>query len=706
MDRSFSVRSGKNKMGVDKQQAEQLLKKMLGPQANFRDGQWEAIEAIVCKKKKTLVVQRTGWGKSIIYFLGTRMLRDRGAGPAVLISPLLSLMRNQIEMAAKIGIKAESINSTNEDEWSDIEEKLQKGDCDILLVSPERLANPRFSSEIVPSIKGGIGLFVVDEAHCISDWGHDFRPDYRRIVRIVKNLPPNVPVLATTATANERVIRDIQEQLGPDLTILRGPLARASLRLQNIKLNDQAERLAWLAENLPELPGSGIIYCLTIADCKRVAEWLRKQAIDAWEYHSKLNTEEREIREQKLLQNQIKALVATVALGMGFDKPDLGFVIHYQRPGSLVSYYQQVGRAGRAVDNAFAILLNGREDDEIQDYFIRSAFPGPEEMLKVLEVIEQSDRGLTIPAMLSHLNVSKGRIEKCLKLLEVDGAVARNGSIYFRTANPWVLDTKRAEMITALRYQELTRIKEFVVTKECLMEFVARELDDPYAGPCGKCANCQSPFFTCNLNHDLVLRAVEFLRNDYQIIEPRKQWPSGGIGRWRGRILDDLRNEEGRCLCIYGDAGWGRQVGVDKYQKNRFGDELVSASVDLIKNRWQPQPSPAWVTAVPSLRRPELVRDFASRLAEGLGLPFYPVLVKVQDTPAQKNMQNSAQQALNVADAFSVRGSCPNGPVLLIDDLVDSRWTLTVCGALLREAGSGPVHPFALATAAGGGDLE
>lgn len=693
-------------MGVDKQQAKQLLKKMLGPEADFRDGQWEAIETIVCKKKKTLVVQRTGWGKSIVYFLATRILRDQGAVPTVLISPLLSLMRNQIEMAAKIGIRAESINSTNEEEWTDVEEKLKKGACDVLLVSPERLANSRFLSETLPSIKGGIGLFVVDEAHCISDWGHDFRPDYRRIVRIVKNLPPNVPVLATTATANERVVKDIQDQLGPDLTILRGPLARASLRLQNIQLNDQAERLAWLVENLPKLPGSGIIYCLTIADCKRVAEWLRTQEIEVLEYHSKLTSEEREAREQKLLQNQIKALVATVALGMGFDKPDLGFVIHYQRPGSLVSYYQQIGRAGRAVDNAFAVLLNGREDDEIQDYFIRTAFPGPREMLGVLEAIEQSDQGLTIPAMLSRLNISKGRLEKCLKLLEVEGAVARNGGIYFRTANPWVLDTKRAEKVTELRYQELKIIKEFVITKECLMEFIARELDDPYAGPCGKCANCQSPFFTTSLNQELVSKAVEFLCRDYQIIEPRKQWPPGGIGRWRGRIPDNLRNEEGRSLCIYGDAGWGRQVGIDKYQNNRFGDELVSAAVDLIKNRWQPQPPPSWVTAVPSLRRPELVRDFARRLAEGLGLPFYPVLVKVKDTPEQKNMQNSTQQARNVADAFQVKGSCPGGAVLLVDDLVDSRWTLTVCGALLREAGSGPVHPFVLATAAGGGDLE
>ena len=365
-----------------------------------------------------------------------------------------------------------------------------------------------------------------------------------------------------------------------------------------------------------------------------------------------------------------------------------------------------MGRAGRAVDNAFAILLNGREDDEIQDYFIRTAFPGPVEMQQVLDTLAESDRGLTIPAMLSRLNNSKTRIEKCLKLLEVEGAVARNGGMYFRTANPWVQDRKRAEKVTSLRYQELERIKEFVATKICLMEFIASDLDDPSANACGKCANCQQPFFTSKTDPELVSRAIEFLRRDDQIIGPRKQWPAGGIGIWRGRIPPDLQNKEGRCLCLYGDAGWGRQVAIDKYQRNHFGDQLVAAAVDLIHVRWNPQPLPVWVTAVPSLRRPELVPGFAQRVAELLGLPFYPVLVKIRETPGQKTMQNSSQQALNVADAFQVKSTCPGGPVLLIDDLVDSRWTLTVCGVLLREAGSGHVYPFTLANTAGGGDPE
>jgi len=369
-----------------KSRAQELLRNMLGDTASFREGQWEAIDSVI-GGNKTLVVQRTGWGKSIIYFIATRLFREQGAGPTILISPLLSLMRNQIDIASRIGIRAVSINSSNEEEWQEVEVLLQKGECDVLLVSPERLSNQRFLTGVLPSIKGGIGMFVVDEAHCISDWGHDFRPDYRRIVKIVKNLPPNVPILATTATANSRVIGDIDEQIGPNLTILRGRLARESLKLQRIKLEDQAERLAWLAENLPIIDGSGIIYCLTIADCRRVSRWLHERGINVLEYHGKLEDGLRLEYEQRLLANEVKALAATIALGMGFDKPDLGFVIHYQRPGSLVVYYQQIGRAGRAVDNAYAVLLNGREDDEIQDYFINNAFPTAYEMEQVLNIV-------------------------------------------------------------------------------------------------------------------------------------------------------------------------------------------------------------------------------------------------------------------------------------------------------------------------------
>lgn len=692
--------------GAIYQAALRSLQTMLGEHAAFRPGQWEAIRAVVAERRRVLVVQRTGWGKSLVYFIATHLLRSQGNGPTLVISPLLALMRNQQEMAQRIGLRALSINSANPDEWDAIESALREDQCDLLLVSPERLANERFQREVVPSIPRGIGLFVVDEAHCISDWGHDFRPDYRRIVRLVQSLPRSVPVLATTATANARVVADVAEQLGPGLEVMRGPLSRDSLRLQVIRLLDQAERLAWLAENLPRLPGSGIVYCLTIADTRRVGRWLRLQGLDVAEYHSEVPADERSLLEERLLQNDIKALVATVALGMGFDKPDLGFVVHYQRPGSVVEYYQQIGRAGRAVEEAYAVLLNGREDDEIRDYFIRTAFPTAEEMSEVLEAIESVD-DISLDELLSLVNLPRGRVQQCLKMLEVDGAIVYEGKRYKRTLNPWQPDVERSRRVTQHRYDELDRMRAFVDHDGCLMEFVRRELDDPNAAPCGRCAGCVGPMLPTRPSPSLVEKARAFLRHDFQIIEPRKQWPPGGVVGLRGRIPPHLQNAQGVALSLYGDAGWGREVVRGKYELGRFSDELVAASAHLVRDVWHPDPFPEWVTAVPSHRHPTLVDDLARRLAEALGLPYRRALCKVRETREQKTMLNWVQQATNVAGAFAaVPGQVLPGPVLLVDDVVDSRWTLTWCGYVLRKAGSGIVYPYALAVATTAGDSQ
>ncbi len=683
--------------------AQALLHAAIGTDAQFRPGQWEAIHALVVERRRVLVVQRTGWGKSLVYFLATKLLREQGAGPTLLVSPLLSLMRNQIQMAERIGVRAETINSANRDAWDDIERSLKDGACDLLLISPERLGNRRFQT-LLTEVSGQIGLFVVDEAHCISDWGHDFRPDYRRIVRVLQNLPRGVPVLGTTATANDRVIADVQSQLGPELTLLRGPLARSTLRLQNIRLADQSERLAWLAHNLHKFPGTGVIYCLTIADTERVTKWLKSGGFSVEAYHAGSDaTIDREAREQALLQNQVKALVATVALGMGFDKPDLGFVIHFQRPGSVIAYYQQVGRAGRAVDKAYGILLNGREDDEIQGYFINSAFPPVHTMTEILGALESSD-GLPLQELLSRVNVSYSMAKKALRLLETDGAVGIDAEArprrYFRTLNPWRPDLERIERVTRLRGEELAQMRAYVAHTGCLMEFLANALDDVDAGPCGRCANCRGRGLSGQIPAAVVADAVAFLRRGNVPFEPRKQWPSGLFPDRKRTIPEEERNGPGRALCYYGDAGWGRLVRDGKYQHRHFADELVGASADMIKDHWAPDPPPQWVTAMPSLRHPRLVPDFASRLADALGLPFVPMLRRTGDAPEQKQMANSTMQARNVYGTLEVMGTpMPTGPVLLVDDIVDSRWTLTMAGWLLRSHGSGIVHPFALARA-------
>lgn len=689
------------KSDLFKLKAIQLLRQSLNnSQADFRDGQWEAIAELLKPSTRLLVVQRTGWGKSIVYFITTRLLRNQGAGPTLIISPLLALMRNQITAAERIGIRAATINSNNTEDWNTVQEQVLKNTIDVLLISPERLANDSFRNAVLFPMANRIGFFVVDEAHCISDWGHDFRPDYRRIVRVLQQLPSTIPVLATTATANDRVVADIKNQLGSSLKISRGPLTRASLKLQNIPLPNQANRLAWLAQYLPEIQGSGIVYALTKRDAELVASWLRTQNINAEAYTS--DSENRETLEDQLLGNQVKALVATSALGMGFDKPDLAFVIHYQRPGSVVHYYQQVGRAGRSVDNAFGILLSGQEDDDIIDFFIRSAFPPEAHIEEVLRALEKSNNGMSIPGLETMLNLNRGQITKVLKILALESPapVTKQGSLWVRTAINYQPDRKKIEQLTRIRRHEQARMTEYMNSNNCLMLFLAEELDDQNSTTCGRCASCLGKTVISNTaSVDLTNKATQFLKHKHYEIEPRKQWPANSTFSmgWRGKIRPELQAEIGYALCLWGDAGWGRLVKQGKYQHGQFSEELVLATVEMIRH-WRPAPQPTWVTCVPSLNRPNLVSDFAQRLAEKLGLKFVPCVQKVKSTEPQKAMNNSYQQAHNLDGVFEVTPWTGMGnPVFLIDDMVDSRWTLTVITALLRTAISGPVFPVALA---------
>jgi ATP-dependent DNA helicase RecQ len=689
-------------MGL-RDRADDLLRRLTADAgAAFRPGQWEAIEALVDGRERVLVVQRTGWGKSAVYFVGTRLLRDEGAGPTVLVSPLLALMRNQIQMAERAGVHAATINSENPEEWEAIERRIAAGDVDVILISPERLNNVRFRRDVLPDLVGTVGMLVVDEAHCISDWGHDFRPDYRRIARVLTQLRPDVPVLCTTATANDRVVGDIVAQLGDDLRVIRGPLDRESLALSVVDLPQPAERLAWLAQRVPELPGSGIVYCLTVADTERVATWLQANDIHAVAYSGGSESADRLVFEDLLLNNKVKVVVATSALGMGFDKPDLGFVVHYQSPGSPIAYYQQVGRAGRAMARAEAVLLRGHEDVEIQDWFIRTAFPPRDQAEGVIALLEASDgEPVTITAIERDVNARRGRIEAMLKVLEVEGAIERVERGWRRGAEPWAYDEARVETVTALRRDEQEAMRAYAATTQCRMTFVRRELDDSAAASCGRCDNCTGTSAAVDLDPVVVAAALGHLRSVRLELEPRKQWPPG-LSEPKGRIRPEVQLLPGRALSVYGDGGWGTEVKRARGRREPFSDGLIEAAARLVDG-WKPDPVPEWVTAVPHVSRAAQIDDLAARLAERLGLPFTPALQRVRPTRPQREMQNSAQQLGNVHGAFAVVASgnddgLPAGAVLLVDDLADSRWTITVAGAALREAGSGPVHPFVLTT--------
>jgi ATP-dependent DNA helicase RecQ len=663
------------------------------PDADFRAGQLEAIRDVVTDRARVLCVQRTGWGKSAVYFVATALLREAGAGPTLIVSPLLALMRNQLTAAARLGLKAHTINSTNREEWDEVGDRLAAGTVDLLLISPERLNNPRFREDMLPLFARSVGLLVIDEAHCISDWGHDFRPDYRRVKDMLDRLGPEVAVLGTTATANDRVVADVVSQLTTveatePLRTYRGELARPSLRLEVLDLPQPAQRLAWLASHLPNIAGSGIVYTLTKRDADQVATFLTAQGIDAVAYSGEHDTEDRIEIEDRLLRNEIKAVVATSALGMGYDKPDLSFVVHYQAPGSVVAYYQQIGRAGRAVDHADIVLLRGGEDRRIQDFFIEQAFPDRERVRAVLDDLETAgDDGRTTREMMTVVNLGMGRIEAMLKILDVEGAVTRAGSRWRLVPDTmWTYDAERYAQVTALRRDEQRAMAAFGSDGRCLMRVLQEELDDPSPEDCGRCSVCAGHRFATPLDPALVEAAGRHLRSKPIELEVKKMAPDpAGVMR---KIPDDVRVEPGFALARFGDGGWWpaieRGLGAGEFE----GD-VIAALADLVRAA-----GADWVTSVPASR----LGDTLERLAQSLPTPHVHLLERVEPRPPQREMANAAQQVANVRGAFRVAGKPLAGTGVLLDDRRHSGWTLSMVGGQLRRAGAERIVPVALAT--------
>ncbi|MCA8837764.1 MAG: DEAD/DEAH box helicase, partial [Proteobacteria bacterium] len=581
-----------------------------------------------------------------------------------------------------------------------------QGQADAVLISPEQLANDGFMARVIEPISDQIGLMVVDEAHCISDWGHDFRPDYRRLRNILRQMPANTPILCTTATANDRVIADIQQQLG-DIAVQRGSLMRESLRLQTLKLPTKANRLAWLADHISTLPGTGIIYTLTIRDAMQVARWLNKNDVKACAYYS--GSEDREVLETKLLNNKIKVLVATTALGMGYDKPDLGFVVHFQAPGSVIGYYQQVGRAGRAIDDAIGILMSGHEDDDIHKFFRRNAFPNNESIEQILAALDNSD-GLSTMEIQKEVNIGYARIMHALKFLsaEQNSPVIKNGTKWQRTAIEYSMDLPMIERLTQQRETEWGEMQSYINEEGCLMKFLAEALNDPNPKECGKCASCQDEdIIESSVQPETTTAAQRFLRQSEFPLKCKIQIPKDALPQYEfsGNLPRQYRAKTGMVLSRWKDDGWGHMVAADKENNKPFRDKLVAAVVKMILERWQPEPEPQWLTCIPSHNHPKLVPDFAQKVADELSrqleidLPFMPVIQKVNKNDQQKHQKNKFHQCNNLEGIFKVDDDIPQEPVLLIDDVTDSGWTLTIAAALLLKAGSGPVFPLALTSA-------
>jgi ATP-dependent DNA helicase RecQ len=700
-------------------EARAALRRLVGaPDADFRDGQDDAVLALVSERSRVLVVQRTGWGKSAVYFVTTALLRAQGAGPTVIISPLLALMRDQIASAERAGIRAVTMNSANATDWDEVRAALAADEVDVLLVSPERLNNPRFREEQLPRLAASCGLLVVDEAHCISDWGHDFRPDYRRIRDLLTGLADGVPVLATTATANARVVTDVVEQLGAGIrdtedvaadphrvTTIRGGLARDSLRLGVLSSMSPEQRLGWLTAHLGSLPGSGIVYTLTVAAAQDIAAALTEAGYPVAAYTGRTDPAERERLEEALRANEVKALVATSALGMGFDKPDLGFVVHVGAPASPVAYYQQVGRAGRATERADVLLLPGPEDRDIWSYFASVSMPREAQAAGVITALAEAGRPLSTAVLETIVDVRRTRLELLLKVLDVDGAVARVSGGWAATGRPWVYDADRYARVAETRRAEQDLMLLYEQGPGCRMAFLQRALDDPSAADCGRCDRCAGPWYPTDIPDHVIGAARSRLERAGVDLEPRAQWPTGmerlGVPV-KGRIPADQAMEPGRALARLTDLGWGQRLRSVLAEDGPVSPDLLQAVVPVLA-QWGWSQRPVAVVAIPSRRRPQLVQTLAAGIAEIGRLPFLGSLELDHGGPVGDPGGNSAFRLAGIWDRLGVGADLSDrlagipGPVLLVDDLADSRWTLTVASRALRLGGAPGVLPLVLA---------
>ncbi|HPF80437.1 RecQ family ATP-dependent DNA helicase [Nostocoides australiense] len=692
-----------------RERAVAALRQLVGrPDAEFRDGQYDAIAALVEGRGRVLVVQRTGWGKSAVYFVATTLRRAEGAGPAVIISPLLALMRDQIAAAERAGIRAVTMNSANATDWDQVRSALTADEVDVLLVSPERLNNPRFREEQLPDLARRCGLLVVDEAHCISDWGHDFRPDYRRIKDLLEGLPAGTPVLATTATANARVVADVETQLaagGAPVQTIRGGLARESLRLGVLRSMSPEQRLGWLIAHLDDLPGSGIVYTLTVSGAEDIAAALSEAGHRVAAYTGRTDHADRERLEMSLRDNAVKALVATSALGMGFDKPDLGFVVHVGAPASPVAYYQQVGRAGRATERADVLLLPGPEDQDIWRYFASVSMPREEQADAVLRALAEAGRPLSTAALETIVDIRRTRLELLLKVLDVDGAVTRLSGGWTSTGVPWTYDGDRYAWVAAQRQAEQEQMLAYERGSECRMAFLQRALDDPSAADCRRCDNCAGVWFPTDIPDRVIGAARERLDRVGVVIEPRAMWPTGmdrlGVPV-KGKIAPAEQASEGRALARLSDLGWGQRLRPLLQHDGPVPPEVLRGVVEVLKG-WGWARRPVAVMSVPSRARPQLVGSVAAGIAEIGRLTYLGELALVDGGPTGEAGGNSAFRLAGVWERLAIGADLAasirslDGPILLVDDYVNSRWTVTEAARALRVSGADEVLPLVLA---------
>ena len=677
-----------------------VIAALAGPGASLRADQEQAVAALCEPGARVLVVQATGWGKSAVYWAATRIRRAEGAGLTLVVSPLLSLMRDQVRAATDAGLVAATVNSANIDDWDAVLEDVRAGAVDVLLVSPERLANPRFARQVLSTLAGRLGMLVIDEAHSVSDWGHDFRPDYRRVADVLRDLNPETPVLATTATANARVTDDLAVQLGQATVVLRGPLTRASLQLVSLPPMRPLQRYAWVTQHLSALPGSGIVYCLTVADAERLGALLadRYGADQVAVYTSKLEADARAAVEQRLRDNQVKVVVATSALGMGFDKPDLGFVVHMGAPPSPVAYYQQVGRAGRGLDHALVVLVPAMADEAVWEHFATATVPVPEQVDRVLSALADAGEPQSVPALEAATGVRRGRVELMLKQLAVDDIVNRTVDGWEATGKPWSYPHEHFDGVVAARRAEADIMRDYIGSRRCLMLLLAQALDDEHAQECGRCSVCTGtlPDGLAEMPDEETVRQVEAaLRNERHVLQPRKMWPGGAFGT-RGRIRADQLAETGRAV-VFADAPAWTDVVTGAFDTDTATPDLLEGAVrTLVDWRGEWGTRPTQVVALPAAGFNRLTGQVAEHLGDVGQLPvqtWHPA-THVREGEAAGGAEAHAWRDALGSPREMLTSSVTGQVVLLVVDRTSTQWPVTVAAAALGHAGAAAVLPL------------
>lgn len=668
---------------MNRQEAENILKRTFNID-RFYNKQWGTIEKIL-KGERVLLIEKTGFGKSLCFQFPAILFK----GTTVIFSPLIALMRDQVKNLNSLGISAKCINSEQTpEENSQIISETKEGKLKILYIAPERQEN---SEWIEATRQMNLSMVVVDEAHCISVWGHDFRPSFRRILNLVNLLPKGMPVLATTATATKKVEADIAQQMGGNLTIIRGNLMRENFRLFVIKVNSEDEKLIWLGKNLSKLPGSGILYTGTRVDTEIYSKWFEYLKIPSIGYNAGLDPDSRIAIENGLMKNQWKCVISTNALGMGIDKPDIRFIIHTQIPQSPVHYYQEIGRAGRDVDPADIILFYNPEDRDLPEAFIEGGRPAIPKYEKVIEAVKSELLGERELMRRTNLKQTQIRVIKA-DLVEQniirEVTIGRSKKFEYISGAP-KLNPKAFEELRALKTADLEKMIGYVETKGSRMKYLCDFLGDSDDRFFKNCDNTGLQKLKVTITPDWTEKLQAYRENYF----PELKVETKG---------SNLVN--GVAASYYGVSNVGAAIHRSKYENGgNFPDFLLRFTLKAFRKKFD-QEKFDMILYIPPTKSGELVKNFAIKISQVLKFPISHNLRKQRQISEQKVFENSYLKADNVRDAFIYNNSTEieDKSILLIDDIFDSGATVKEIGRYLTNSGAKKIAPLVIAKTVGG----